>query len=183
MSDVRRYFKACPFAFSFFSNVKRFNCQKCRRNLNYIVPGSKTCRKWTLWKAKAWFSYIVIHWWCPCGLIVSSQRWIKSIVFLKSFSPSVIPDNRSPMNCDIWKPGLSLVHTCRKYRGFSFSGVCEWILNEIKYGTNIRLLLQRYRIHHVYLCFSLCFHKAYTGRNIEFVKNLHACKTLCKSND
>ena len=22
-----------------------------------------------------------------------------------------------------------------------------------------------------------------TGRNIEFVKNLHACKTLCKSND
>ena len=22
-----------------------------------------------------------------------------------------------------------------------------------------------------------------TGRNVEFVKNLHACKTLCKSND
>ena len=31
----------------------------------------------------------------------------KSFVFLKSFSPSAIPDNRSPMNCDIRKPGLN----------------------------------------------------------------------------
>ena len=54
---------------------------------------------------KAWFSYIVIHRRCPCGLIVGGQRWIKSFVFLKSLSPSAIPDNRSPMNCDIWKPG------------------------------------------------------------------------------
>ena len=32
---------------------------------------------------------------------------------------------------------LSLVPTCRKNRGFSPSGVCECILNKLKYGTNI----------------------------------------------
>ena len=91
---------------------------------------------------KAWFSYIVIHRRCLCGLIVGGQRWIKSFVFLKyitiyrnssviigeyiaiyrnssviyclgslkeKMSPSAIPDNRSPMNCDIWKPGLTNV--------------------------------------------------------------------------
>ena len=31
--------------------------------------------------------------------------------------------------------------------------------------------------------FYVCFVLIDTGRNIEFVKNLHACKTLCKSND
>ena len=44
---------------------------------------------------------------------------------------------------------LSLVHTCRKNREFSPSGVCEWILNTLKYGTNIRLLWQRYRNHSI----------------------------------
>ena len=37
----------------------------------------------------------------------------------------------------------------RKNRGFSPSGVCEGILTTLKYGTNIRLLLQRYRIYSV----------------------------------
>ena len=37
---------------------------------------------------------IVIHRRCPCGLIVGGQRWIKSFVLLKLFSPSTIPDNR-----------------------------------------------------------------------------------------
>ena len=44
---------------------------------------------------------------------------------------------------------LSLVHTCRKNRGFSLSGVCEWIFNKLKYGANIRLFLQSYRIHSI----------------------------------
>ena len=35
----------------------------------------------------------------------------------------------------------SLVHTCRTNQGFSPSGVCEWILNTLKYWINIRLLL------------------------------------------
>ena len=38
---------------------------------------------------------------------------------------------------------LSLVYTP--------SGVCEWILNKLKYGTNIRLLLQSYRINSITL--------------------------------
>ena len=37
----------------------------------------------------------------------------------------------------------------RKNWRFFPSGVCEWILNKLKYGTNIRLLLQRYRIHSI----------------------------------
>ena len=41
----------------------------------------------------------------------------------------------------------SLVPTCRKNGGFSASGVCECILNKPKYGTNIRLPMQRYTIH------------------------------------
>ena len=35
----------------------------------------------------------------------------------------------------------------RKNRGFSPSGVCEW--TRLKYGPNIKLLLQRYRIYSV----------------------------------
>ena len=44
-------------------------------------------------------------------------------------------------------PPISLVPTCRKNQGFSASGICECILNKPKYGTNIRLPMQRYRIH------------------------------------
>ena len=57
---------------------------------------NKSFRKITkcLPSAEAWFPYIVIHRRCPCGLIVGGQRWIKSFVFLKSFSPSAITDNR-----------------------------------------------------------------------------------------
>ena len=40
------------------------------------------------------------------------------------------------------------IHTCRKNRGFSPSGVREWILGKLKYGTNNRFLLQRHRIAH-----------------------------------
>ena len=39
---------------------------------------------------------------------------------------------------------LSLVHTCRKSRGFTSSDICERVPNKHKYRTNIRFLLQRY---------------------------------------
>ena len=44
---------------------------------------------------------------------------------------------------------LNLVHTCGKNRELSPSSVCECILNKLKYETNIRLLLQRYRFHSI----------------------------------
>ena len=49
---------------------------------------------------RAWFSYIVIHRRCSCDFIVGDRRWIKSFVFLKSFSPSVISHNRLATKCD-----------------------------------------------------------------------------------
>ena len=74
-----------------------------KRGGGYYMGAEIDMAAWNLEKpmAKAWFSYIVIHRRCPCGLIVGGQRQIKSFVFLKSFSPSAIQDNRSPMNCDI----------------------------------------------------------------------------------
>ena len=55
----------------------------------------------------------------------------------------------------------SLVPTCRKNQGFSASGICECILNKPNYQSmgqtqNIRLPMQRYRIH-LTLSRRLCF--------------------------
>ena len=49
--------------------------------------------------AMAWFSYIVIHRRCPCGLIVGGQRWIKSFVserYMKTRLKRARVDDRRP---------------------------------------------------------------------------------------
>ena len=85
---------------------------------------------------KAWFSYIVIHRRCPCDFIVGDRRWIKSFVFLKSFSPSVISHNRSATKCDelrYMKTKLNVIIS-RQFFGQvrSLYKVMEYFGNELK---------------------------------------------------
>ena len=46
---------------------------------------------------------------------------------------------------------LSLVHICRKNRGFSSSDGCKRMPRKLKYGTNIRLLSKRYKLIYIYM--------------------------------
>ena len=58
---------------------------------------------------------------------------------------------------------LSLIHICRKNWEFSPSDVCEWMPHKRKYGTNIRLLLQRYKLKY-------CIHSITSSRRSPCVK-------------
>ena len=46
---------------------------------------------------------------------------------------------------------LSLVDTCRKDRGFCPSDIRKKVSHKPKYGTNLRLLLQRYTVSYIAL--------------------------------